>query len=137
MKTILYAAFCGTGKTHICKNTNIKAIEIEYWMYKDKGLIKDYIEDIKNNFGKVDYIFISTEPEGLNILIDEGYEIVLVYPENELRYEYLDRYLERDSPADFIGVFMKYWHPWINELKEQKNCKHIILKKGQYLQNIL
>ncbi|MCK9446778.1 hypothetical protein M0Q50_07965 [bacterium] len=137
MKTILYAAFCGTGKTHICKNTNIKAIEIEYWMYKDKGLIKDYIEDIKNNFGKVDYIFISTEPEGLNILIDEGYEITLVYPENELRYEYLDRYLERDSPADFIGVFMKYWNPWINELKEQKNCKHIILKKGQYLQNIL
>jgi hypothetical protein len=49
----------------------------------------------------------------------------------------LDRYIERDSPYDFIGTFMKHWDIWINELKEQKYCKHIVLKKGQYLQDIL
>lgn len=135
--TILYAAFCGTGKTYICEKTDVKAVEIEYWKYKDNGLQKEYIEDIKKYFGKVKYIFIATDPEGLKLLLDEGFDITLVYPEHELRNEYLDRYIERNSPHEFIGVFMKYWKPWINELKEQRYCKHIVLKSGQHLYDIL
>ncbi len=137
MKTKLYAAFCGTGKTYICNKTNIKAIEIEYWKYKDNNLYKEYIQDIKKYFGTVDYIFISTDPEGLKLLNNEGYEITLIYPQNELRNEYLDRYIERDSPYDFIGTFMKNWHTWINELKEIQYCNHIILKTGQYLKDVI
>ncbi len=135
--TVLCAAFCGTGKTFICEKTNIKAIEIEYWKYKDKGLKKEYIEDIKNSIGKIDYIFISTDPEGLKLLYQEGLDITLIYPRNELRNEYLDRYIERDSSYDFIGTFMKHWHLWINELKEQNYYRHIVLDKGQYLQDVL
>ena len=131
------AAFCGTGKTYILENTNIKAVEIEYWKYKDKGFQKEYIKDVKEHFEMVDYIFVSTDPEGLRLLYNEGFDITLVYPENGLRNEYLDRYIERDSPHDFIGPFMKYWHTWIDELKEQKYCKHIVLKSGEYLQDIL
>ncbi len=137
MKTKLYAAFCGTGKTYICNKTNIKAIEIEYWKYKDNNLYKEYIQDIKKYFGTVDYIFISTDPEGLKLLNNEGYEITLIYPQNELRNEYLDRYIERDSPYDFIGTFMKNWNTWINELKEIQYCNHIILKTGQYLKDVI
>lgn len=133
----LYAAFCGTGKTFICEKTNVKAVEIEYWKYKDKGLQKEYIEDVKKYYNSVDYIFIATDPEGLKLLHNEGFDITLVYPKNELRNEYLDRYVERDSPHDFIGVFMKYWHPWINELKEQSYCNHIVLESGQYLQDVI
>jgi hypothetical protein len=134
---MLCAAFCGTGKTYICEKTDIKAIEIEYWKYKDKGLYKEYIEDIKKYYGKVEYIFISTDPEGLKLLHNEGFNIILIYPKNELRNEYLDRFIERDSPYDFIGVFMKYWNTWINELKEQIYCKYIVLEKGQYLYDVL
>lgn len=136
-ETKLISAFCGTGKTHICNQTDINAIEIEYWKYKEEGLKKEYLQDIKNQIGKVDYIFISTEPDGLQLLNREGYDITLIYPENELRDEYLDRYIERDSPYDFIGTFMKHWHIWINELKEQYYCKHIVLKRGEYLANYL
>ena len=136
-ETILCAAFCGTGKTFICEKTDIKSIEIEYWKYKEKGLYAEYIKEIKNHIGKVNYIFISTEPDGLKLLHKEGFDITLVYPKNELRNEYLDRFIERDSPHDFIGPFMKYWNIWIDELKDQKYCKHIVLEKGQYLQNVL
>lgn len=135
--TVLCAAFCGTGKTYICEKTEIKAIEIEYWKYKENGLQKEYIEDVKKYFGKVDYIFIATEPDGMKLLNDEGFNITLVYPKNELRNEYLDRYIDRDSPYDFIGTFMKHWNLWINELKEQNYCKHIVLGSGQYLQDVI
>ncbi len=136
LNTVLCSAFCGSGKTYVCEKTDVKAVEVEYWKYKE-GLQKEYVEEIKKHIGKVDYIFISTEPEGLKLLHDQGFDITLVYPKNELRNEYLDRYIQRDSPYDFIGVYMKYWHPWINELKEQTYCKHIILKEGQYLRDIL
>ena len=136
LTTTLFAAFCGSGKTYICEKTNIKAIEIEYWKYKD-GLQKEYIDDVRKNIGKVDYIFISTDPEGLKLLHENGFEITFVYPENELRNEYLDRYILRDSPYDFIGTFMKYWNLWIDELKDQKYCKHIVLKSDQYLKDVL
>jgi hypothetical protein len=137
INTIICAAFCGTGKTHICQQTDIKSIEVEYYKYKDKGLHKEYIEDIKKHLGKLDYIFISTDPDGLKLLYKEGFHITLVYPENELRNEYLDRYINRDSPHDFIGAFMKYWDIWLNELKDQKECKHIVLKKGEYLKDVI
>ena len=135
--TVLCAAFCGSGKTHICNQKDINAIEIEYWKYKDKGLQIEYVNDVKKQIGNVDYIFLSTEPDGLKLLNDEGFDITLVYPENELRNEYLDRYIDRDSPYDFIGTFMKHWNLWLNELKKQNYCKHIILKSGEYLQDVL
>ncbi len=121
----------------MCERTDIDAIEIEYWKYKEKGLTKEYIQDIKKHMGSVDYIFISTEPDGLRLLKKNGFAITLAYPENELRNEYLDRYIDRDSPYEFIGTFMKHWHIWINELKEQSYCKHIVLNSGQYVSDIL
>jgi len=136
-KTLIYAAFCGTGKTYICNNTNMKAVEVEYWKYKERCMQKEYIEKVKNHFGTVDYILIATEPEGMKLLHDEGFDITLVYPKNELRNEYLDRYIDRDSPYEFIGTFMKHWNIWINQLKDQKYCKHIVLESNQYLQDVI
>ena len=136
-ETILLAAFPGTGKTYICNHTSINAVEIEYWKYKEEGLQKEYVKDIYKQLGNVDYILLSTDPEGLKLLSKIGLRIVLIYPENKLRSEYLDRYIGRDSPCDFIGAFMKYWNIWIDELKEQSYCKHIILKSGEYLKDCL
>ena len=135
--TIICAAFCGTGKTYVCEKTDIKSVEVEYWKYKDAGLQNEYVSDVKKHFGTVEYIFVSTDPDGLRLLRDEGFDILLVYPKNEIREEYLNRYIERDSPHDFIGAFMKFWHPWIDELKEQSYCEHVILEKGQYLKDVL
>ena len=134
--TKLCAAWCGTGKTFLCNQTKVSAIEIGYWEYKD-GRQKEYLNDVKEQIGKVDYILLSTEPEGLEILKEEGFDITLVYPENELRNEYLDRYIDRDSPYEFIGTFMKHWDIWLNELKDLNYCKHIILRNGEYLQDVI
>lgn len=137
METKIIAAWCGTGKSFICERTNLNAIEIEYWKYKERMLQNAYIKEVKRQMGTVEYILISTEPDGLRLLCNHGIEIILVYPEKGLRNEYLDRYIDRDSPYEFIGTFMKHWDIWIDELKEQDYCSHTILKSGEYLQNVL
>ncbi len=133
-KTILCAAFPGTGKTHICKHTKLKATEVEFWQYESQT---QYIQDVKSLIGEVDFVFLSTEVEGLQLLHNEGLEIFLVYPQKNLRNEYLDRYIERDNPYDFIGTMMKFWDTTIEKLQEQKYCKHFVLEKNQYLNDVL
>ena len=107
---------------------------MEFWQYKSQ---KQYIQDVKAQLGKVDFVFLSTEVEGLQLLHNEGLEIFLVYPQKNLRNEYLDRYIERDNPYDFIGTMMKFWDTTIEKLQELKYCKHFVLEKNQYLSDIL
>ena len=135
IKTVLCASFCGTGKTFICENSQIKAVEVEYWQYK--GQEKEFLQDIKKHIGIVDIIFLQTDSESLNILHDEGLEIILIYPQKNLRNEYLDRYIERDNPYDFIGSMMKYWDKTIDELSNRKYCKHFVLEKNQYISDVI
>lgn len=102
---MIYAAFCGTGKSYLCTNYPDKYKELECWEYRNADFPNNYITEILNSIEKCEYLF--------------------------------DRFIDRNSPYDFIGTIMKHWNIWINELKEQKYCKHIILEKGQYLQDIL
>lgn len=131
--TLLYAAFPGTGKSFLCNKFPDTYKEIECWEYRKGDFPRNYIRDVINKFGKVKYLFISTDPIILKELNKLGIEIQLIYPKNELRNEYLDRYLNRDSAHDFIGVIMKNWNIWLDELKKQNYCKHKILHTGEYL----
>ncbi|MCH8069781.1 MAG: hypothetical protein IID16_11020 [Candidatus Marinimicrobia bacterium] len=135
---IIYAAFCGTGKSYLCNNFSDTYREIECWQYRNgENFPYNYIQEVVNSIGKTKYLFISTDPiilKGLNKL---SIEIKLIYPKNELRNEYLDSYLTRDDPYDFIGTIMKKWNIWLDELKDQNYCTHAILEKGQYLQDVI
>lgn len=131
--TILCAAFCGTGKSYLSNNRVGYYREIECWGYREGNFPDNYIQEIFNALGKTKFLFISTDPIVLKKLNYLGIKILLVYPENKLRNEYLDRYLGRDDAYDFIGTIMKNWNIWIDELKEQNYCNHIILKSGEYL----
>lgn len=136
-KTVLCAAFCGTGKTYMSKNFKDNYTEVECWKYREGDFPKNYTQDVINKLGKTKYLFISTDPIVLKALHNLDIEILLIYPKNELRNEYLDRYIDRDDPYDFIGTIMKNWNIWIDELKEQIYCKHIVLESGEYLKKTL
>lgn len=137
INTKLCAAFCGCGKTYLCNNFPYDYMEIECWKYRNDEFPKNYVDDVICAIGKTKYLFISTDPVILNELNNRGYIIKLYYPLNELRNEYLDRFIDRKSPYDFIGVLMVNWNEWINQLKEQTYCEHIILQSGQYLMDVL
>jgi len=137
MNTIIVSAFCGTGKTHLCNDFNINYIEFECWKYENDNFPTNYIEDIKSQIGKVDYIFISTNPVVLKELNKLGIEITLVYPKLKLRKEYLKRYEDRGSTNNFIKMIDDNWYDWLYELHEQSYCNHIELSSDEYLSNVL
>lgn len=134
---IIYASFCGTGKSYLCNKFPKKCIEFECWKYTEGDFPHNYVEEIKKQIGKKKVIFISTNPIVLKELHEFGLSIVLVYPKNNLKKLYLERFVNRDSSEEFIDTLNKNWDNWINELKRQAYCNHLVLSDGQYLEDVL
>lgn len=137
--TKIYAVWfgCGGKNTYPEITDETDAIYVGYDEMADLSSDKDYIEDITKYIGKHDYIITNTMHKGLKLLTDNGFEVNLVYPDITLKYEYLERYIDTHERDYDIGNHMRIWEDWINGLKEEKNCKHIVLQSGQYLQDIL
>lgn len=68
-----------------------------------------------------------------------GYLIRFIYPEKNLKDEYEKRYRSRGNTEKFLDIFIGQWEFRIEGL-EQKNsplAKHVILKEGQYLSDVI
>ncbi len=137
MNTMLYAAFCGCGKTFLCKSNLLKYKEIECWEYRKGNFPTNYINDVLAQIGKVENIFVGTDPVILKELYKHGINIHLVYPEICLKEEYMKRYIKRNDSNDFIGWIYKEWENLITELSKQGCCNHIILSSGEYLEKYI
>lgn len=142
VKTTLVSAFPGTGKTHYCSE-DLSFLPVEWCIDSDSSKFdksefpKNYIEHIKNNIGKVVYIFISSHEDVRNALVDNCLNFTLVYPDISLKAEYLKRYKDRGSNQGFIDLLDKNWNDWITQLQNQKDCKHIVLKSNQFIGNVI
>jgi len=135
-KAIIIAAWCGTGKTHFCRNTK-GAIEFECWKYDKESFPDNELRDIEDQRDKVDYIFISTNIVALDALSEKGIEYILVYPQRGLKEEYLNRYRERGSHIDFIGTMDRYWDGWMTECEENTQPEETYrLGAGEYIAEI-
>lgn len=137
-ETILISAFPGIGKTYFYQNAHKKKVLDSDSSKFDKSKFPDnYIQHIKKNIDKVDIILISSHDMVREALVNEGLEFILVFPDYNLKEEYIKRFKKRGSTEEFIKLVSKNWHSWIKQLYGQKGCKHIILKSGQYLSDVL
>ena len=150
MKTKLISAFPGTGKSHYYRNKSKDEIILDSdsslfsWArdsqqnkIRNPQFPSNYIKHIKENLGKSDVIFISSHKEVRDALVKENLDFTLVYPERGNKQEYVERYIQRDSPQPFIDLLKREWDNWITELEEQENCTHIELKSNEYITDIL
>ena len=147
--TKVIAAFPACGKSY-CFERNEDYIILDSdgskfsWIYPD-GLEtkyrnpefpKNYIEHIKENIGKVDYIFVSTHEEVRNALTDAGIDFTLVFPEWSLREEWVGRCFIRGSGEKFCQLIADQWEDWLSQMEEEvvyNKRKHYRLKAGEYL----
>lgn len=137
MKATLISAFPGTGKTYFFNNTNKIVLDSDSSKFDKKEFPQNYINHIKNNIDKADVILISSHKVVREALEANGLFFTLVYPEKKLKADYVLRYINRGSPDGFISLVKNNWDMWIDELKSQKNCDHVVLKLNQYISDII
>lgn len=132
----IISAFPGTGKTHWfhkMQDSDIKVLDSDSSTFGKADFLSNYIRHIQDNMGKADVILVSSHKEVRDALNDAGIYYNLAYPDQSLKDEYIDRYVERGSPESFINLVDTNWDAWIEDIKGQPGCAHRILKAGEYL----
>lgn len=149
MQTKVIAAFPGTGKTYYFQNHNncLDSDSSDYSWIKDSDgkNTKDrnpdfpinYIQHIKDNIGKVEFIFVSSHDVVRDALVASGIEFTFIYPNIDLKDEYIERFKHRGSPDGFINLLDKNWNNWIESCGVQLNCKHIELESSQFISDVI
>jgi hypothetical protein len=121
----------GDGYIEKIKNEEIKV--------RNPDFPKNYIEHIKENIGKVDYIFVSTHEEVRQALTEAGIDFILVFPKQSLRAEWVGRCFLRGSGEKFCQLIADQWDTWMSQMWDEAICnkrKHYVLSSDEYLSDI-
>lgn len=164
MNTKIISAFPCCGKTYVYENqkevfTDFKTKNGRYpvildsdsskysWIISNEGMEKErnpafpnnYIEYIKNNIGKVDYIFVSSHEEVREALAKAGINFTIVVPNKSLLNEWMIRAINRDDEESFVNMLIDNWDKWLNKINEESNtyAKKIELKRFEFLADVL
>lgn len=155
MDTKIYSVFPGCGKTWLYQHQEdyyLKILDSDSsqfsWVYVDdgnNGFFKErnpefpanYIQYIKENIGKYDYIFVSSHASVREALDKERIDFTIVYPEMSCKAEWIGRCFIRDKNGETgCGAELMYnnWEQWISECFETGiNHKEIVLKAHEHL----
>jgi hypothetical protein len=138
VKTIIISAFPGCGKSHLFRNKGDKQIlDSDSSKFDKSKFPQNYIDHIKSNIGLADMILVSSHKEVRDALVDNGIEFTLVYPNKDIKDEYIQRYIDRENEEKFVELLKKNWNIWIPELEQQNGCEKIELSSGQYLSDVV
>lgn len=140
----IISAFPGTGKTYFYKNVKLRILDSDSskfsWIkegVRNPFFPDNYIGHIKNSLDKTDIILVSSHKIVRDALVKERLEYYLVYPNVKLKEEYIERFIQRGSPKEFVDLISKNWYDWISELEKQTECIPVKLSRGQYLSDII
>jgi hypothetical protein len=100
-------------------------------------LVRQHIQD-----PKVDKILVSSHKDVRDVLLKKGIPFVLVYPNREIKDEYIQRYKDRGNNDAFVDLLEKNWDNWMDEMDgmESPNGEKLYkvkLGKGQYLTDVI
>lgn len=136
---MIISAFPGTGKSFYTQQTNSKIItDSDSSLFNKTEFPENYIQHIKQKINEnYSIIFVSSHKEVRDALVLNNLEFTLIYPNINLKQEYIQRYTQRGSSESFIKLLENNWDLWIKELQLQQNCKHIELESNQFISNII
>lgn len=135
---IIISGFSNIGKSSLKKFKDINYIDFDtHFFRKDEGWEKMYVECLLALSSKYDYVFITTHGVMLEELNKLGIEYYLVYPKRELKEEYRERAISRNSSEEFVNGFFSRWDEHISDCEKNTFAKKIVLESGEYLSDVI
>jgi len=130
MKTKIISAFPGTGKSVYHKkhpHTTLDSDSSNFSWVKDKdgnntkernpNFPQNYINHIKSNIGKYEYIFVSSHIQVRDALLNGCLFFYLFYPSPDRKDEFINRYKERGNDNGFVKLLDENWEMWIKNIQ--------------------
>ena len=125
---------------HEFKNRGKKDYVEKYVKVRNPEFPKNYIEHIKENIGKVDYIFVSTHEVVRKALNEANIDFTLVFPEQSLKAEWIGRCFLRGSGEKFCQLIADQWDDWMRQMEEEcvvNKRDSYRLRHGEYLSDAM
>lgn len=149
--TLIISGFPGIGKSYFFRKNKDKIVLDSdsskfSWIKdangnntkeRDPNFPNNYIEHIKDNISKADIILVSSHKNVRDALVQNNIQFTLVYPNREIKWEYIQRYIDRGSDNPFIDLLITNWDNFLDELEAQIGCNKIELQEGKYLSDYL
>lgn len=159
MTTKIYSVFPACGKTWLYEHQedyNLKILDSDSsqfsWTkcydphgqlvtkFRNPDFPDNYIQHIKENIGKYDYIFVSSHAEVRESLDREGIEFTIVYPEQRCKAEWIGRCFIREQNGESgcsAKLMYDNWDQWIFECVETgRGHNEIVLGSDEYLSDL-
>jgi hypothetical protein len=149
MRTKIVSAFPGVGKTTYHKKNPDTTLDSDSsgfsWIIDEHGnktrnpyFPQNYINHIKENIGKYKYIFVSSHKEVRDALLDNCLYFYLVYPDDNRKEEFIQRYRDRGNDENFIKLVDSNWDDWMSEFNwMDRGCEKLYAYKGWNLEEVL
>lgn len=143
--TIIVCGFPGVGKTtafNQLKARGVRVLDSDSSTFNKEHFPQNYLEHISQvvSEGKVDCLFVSTHALVINGLKDLGFNFNIVYPDKNLKEDYLERYRRRNSPDNLIKIISDNWSQWIDvidDLSSTKIYKFKLTNRSETLMDVL
>lgn len=142
--TKVISGFPAVGKSVLTKESHLTVLDSDSSKFSwiEEGIRhpdfpNNYMQHIKDNIGKADYILVSSHDVVRKALEENNIGYTLVYPSIELKDEYLERYKCRGNNEKFIRFIDENWNEFINAIEKETFPKLIKLEKGQFLADVL
>lgn len=151
-ETIVVSAFPACGKSYVFNNqdnlgiTCLDSDSSEFsWVKDSEGnntkernpdFPSNYIKHIKDNIGKVDFIFVSSHNEVVQALEDNSITWVKVSPEEGLKAEWVGRFWLRGNDSSFIKFISDNWDTFTDTgMDYGYDCLkcQVVLGSGEYI----
>lgn len=140
MNTKIISAFSKSGKTYACEVLNKRGYTVLDDNHTDFSLLRkneaiksnpeypqNYINYIKENIGKADYIFVTSDKIVTDVLSKNEILFTLVYPNINLKAEWIGRHFLDGTYPIICRLIAERWDNTIYELSRTVNCDHIVL----------
>lgn len=150
MKTRIISAFPACGKTHLFVNSTDLGLVLDSdsssysWTQDNNGdkvrnpeFPCNYIQHIKENIGKVDYIFVSSHQDVRDALHTSGLSWGLVMPHKSLLNEWIGRCYQRGDQEGFIKLIIDNWDLWTNPSNPPLPNATTWLRSNEYLSDAM
>lgn len=133
-QTFVISAFPACGKSYCFNNhqdiyTMLDSDSSEFSWIKDSegnntkernpNFPSNYIDHIKENIGKVDIIFVSSHEVVRKALYNNGIKVIIVYPNKDLKEEWIRRFKERGNNEGFINFISSNWDNFIDDIEKE------------------
>lgn len=131
------SAFPGCGKTAFFNDNRGDVADSDSSTFDKSQFPQNYIDHIQSLLGKKRWIMVSSHDVVREALVENKIPYVLVYPQRDLKDEYIKRYINRGSPQSFVDLLDKNWDSFIDGCEQQTGCEHRVLDPGQFLSDVL